>query len=114
MKSDQPAAGTSSFPARELAAKKAMMAIASEIASSPDLRPLAAHLGQEVLALMLGGDTEVLADLMTQDPQVFRQAPMDQLNDHAFNMLFPHMSRAEQIAFGRALVQEVTGGLKKD
>ena len=90
------------------------MAIASEIASSPNLRPLAAHLGEEVLALMLEGDTEVLADLMTQDPRVFRQAPMDQLNDHAFNMLFPHMDRKQQIAFGRALVEEVTDRPLKD
>ncbi len=90
------------------------MAIASKIASSPDLRPLAAHLGQEALALMLEGDTEVLADLMEQDPEVFGQAPMDQLTDHAFNMLFPHMNREEQIAFGRALVQEIAGGQKKE
>lgn len=109
MASDQPTADSSLFAERELAARKAMIVIAAEIASSPNLRPLAARLGDQVLTLMLEGDTQVLADLMEHDPEIFGQAPMDKLTDHAFNMLFPHMAREEQVAFGRAVFEQVTG-----
>jgi len=106
---EHPADNTDSFAQREAAARQAMVAIASEIASSPNLKPLALHLGNEVLKLMVEGHTQVLADLMQQDPEVFLQPPMDQLTDHAFNILFPHMDREAQVAFGRAVVEQATG-----
>jgi hypothetical protein len=58
-----------------------------EIVNSPEQTPLANRLGAN-LDSMLQGDYQVLGSLMQNDPEVFRDQPMAQLRDHAFNVVF--------------------------